>query len=393
MPAGIKRKKITTYSDHNTVELIRGGSPYFTLLVAMIAGAKTSIHLQTYIYEEDETGKEVAAAMMAAAGRGVQVFLLLDGYASQGLSKVFIRKLKEAGIQFRWFEPFLRSRFFYFGRRLHHKVVVVDGVECLVGGINISNRYNDMPDDPAWMDWAIHANGQVAADLYNVCVKSWNGSGWGRKKTQKLTPVYASINGGGECLVRIRRNDWVKRQNHISHSYLEMFSYAQEQIIIMSSYFLPGHLFRKRLAAVAARGVKVKIIVTGVSDIMLSKLAERFMYRWLFRKRIEVYEYNETVLHAKIAVADNSLVTAGSYNVNNLSAYVSIELNLDVKNEAFAVLTRSMLENIIVTKCNHITPENFSTQYNILQRILQRLAYTLLRVLFFLFTFYFKQRK
>ena len=101
-------------------------------------------NLQIYIFEDDETGVEVATALMKAAQRGVKVYLLLDGYASQYLPDEFIVQLKEGGVQFRWFEPLFRSRHFYFGRRLHHKLIVVDTVHSLVGGVNISNRYNCM---------------------------------------------------------------------------------------------------------------------------------------------------------------------------------------------------------------------------------------------------------
>src|SRR6478609_1630347 len=114
------------YTHQNRIELIRGGHDYFECLSNLIRSAKFSIHLQVYIFSEDETGQEIFNALMDASQRGVAVLLLIDGYASQQLSGKRIRQLKSAGIRFRWFEPLLRSRHFYFGRRLHHKVVVVD---------------------------------------------------------------------------------------------------------------------------------------------------------------------------------------------------------------------------------------------------------------------------
>src|SRR6478736_7047325 len=115
MPA--KRvKHPTDYFTHNHVRLVRGGKEYFDLLLQVISEAKTTIHFQTYIFDEDETGTPVANALKTAAQRGVQVFLLLDGYASQNLSVEFIKSLTDSGIRFRWFEPLLRSKNFYFGR-------------------------------------------------------------------------------------------------------------------------------------------------------------------------------------------------------------------------------------------------------------------------------------
>src|SRR5579859_1800533 len=121
-------KLLSGYTYHSKVRLVHGGKDFFSQLVQIIDAAKSTIHLQTYIYEHDETGQLVADALLRAAQRKVQVFILLDGYASQELPKYFISAWKEAGIHFRWFWPLFKSRQFYFGRRLHHKVVVADGV-------------------------------------------------------------------------------------------------------------------------------------------------------------------------------------------------------------------------------------------------------------------------
>jgi cardiolipin synthase A/B len=152
MPLTMKSKKeqiLPDYSINNKVQLVRGGKPYFELLLNLINNAAESIHLQTYIFDDDETGMLVADALKAAVRRNVSVYLLADGYASQVMSARFINELKAAGINFRFFEPFFKSRQFYFGRRLHHKIFVADARFALAGGINITNRYNDMPERSA----------------------------------------------------------------------------------------------------------------------------------------------------------------------------------------------------------------------------------------------------
>src|SRR6478736_5794524 len=151
-----RRKSRLVYTSANQLKLVRGGVHYFQTLIKLINSARTSVHIQIYIFAEDNTGKEVAEALKNAAKRGVKIFLLVDGYASQSLSSDFIEDLKSNGIQFNQFEPIFRRRDFYFGRRMHHKIVVVDGEQGLVGGINISDRYNDVADEPAWLDWAAH---------------------------------------------------------------------------------------------------------------------------------------------------------------------------------------------------------------------------------------------
>jgi cardiolipin synthase len=382
----------SAYSTHNEVQLIRGGRDYFDVLLRLVNEATHSVHLQTYIFDADETGTLVADALMRAAKRGVQVYLLLDGYASQHLPEEFILQLKESGILFRWFEPVFRSRHFYVGRRLHHKLLVVDALHSMVAGVNISNRYNDMPGQKAWLDWAVYAKGEVSAELFNLCVEVWNKAGWGKKKKQQLMYEAQLHLHGDECLVRVRRNDWVRRKNQISRSYLEMFRKANSHITMMSSYFLPGAPFRRNLAHAARRGVVIKVITAGTSDISMAKHAERYLYRWMFRNNIQLYEYQPNVLHGKLSTYDGKFVTIGSYNINNISAYASIELNLDVQHAGFAAQAEQALEEIIKNDCVQITEKEFEKHNTLIKRIWQRMCYEMIRLIFFLFTFYFRQR-
>jgi len=376
------------YSSHNTIQLVRGGIHYFDLLEELIDRAKESIHLQVYIYEEDETGLRVTHALIRAAQRGVKVYMLLDGYASRALSEASITDIRKAGIHFRWFEPLLKGRRFYVGRRMHHKIFVADGLYSLVGGMNISNRYNDLPDQPAWLDWAAYTKGEVSTELHNRCMQMWYRGNRKAMLSSMRTPF-----GDGDCLIRVRINDWVRNRNQISRSYLEMFHRAQSQITIMSSYFLPGRVFRKNLQQAAMRGVRVRIVLTKISDIMLAKLAERFFYPWLLRRKIEIYEYRKKVVHGKIATYDGHWVTVGSYNFNDLSAYASIELNLDVHNQTFSSQVDQTLEEIIKRDCDQITEEALTRKTNLWDQLVYRLAYALVRLIFFLFTFYFRQEK
>jgi len=382
------------YTHHNKVRLVQGGKDYFSTLIQLIDDATTSLHLQTYIFDGDETGRMVADALLRAAHRQVQVFILLDGYASQHLSKQIIREWKDAGIRFRWFWPLFKSRNFYLGRRMHHKVVVADAAKGMAGGVNISNRYNDINDQKAWFDRALLVEGQAALKLHIVCRDMWTKAYWKKGRSQK--DKFEWVKGvvpEEECLVRVRRNDWVQGKNEISRSYVEMFRHAQSRVIVLSSYFLPGSILRKQMMQAAKRGVTIKIIVGGVSDVKTARLAEQYMYRWLFKNKMLVYEYQNTILHGKMATYDGIWMTDGSYNVNRISAYASVELNMDVRNDNFAACIEKELEEIIQNNCVQITPENYFQHHGFFQRCLQWLAYESIRLLFFLFTFYFKQEK
>ena len=382
----------STYSTHNRVSLIKGGSPYFNALFEIIDNAQKSFQLQVYIYEEDHTGLEVATHLMNAADRGVKVQLLLDGYASSGLSSGFRKKIKNKGIQLRFFEPLLKSEKFYFGRRLHHKIAVADGTIALVGGINISDRYNDVPGQSAWLDWAIRVEGEAAFELYTICNQFYD------KKTNDLieldrNSIMNSLDTNTNFPVRIRRNDWVKNLNEISASYMEMFKNAENDIIIMSSYFIPGSFFKKNIIKALNRGVNIKLILAGMSDLGIAKYAEKYLYRWAIRHGIEIYEYKHNVLHGKIAVSDKKFVTAGSYNINDISALASVELNLDIQENEFATHVYNTLREIIKDECVRISPIKVIRSYSMYDRWMQWISYESFRLVFTLFTFYFRRNK
>jgi cardiolipin synthase A/B len=382
---------IVGYTQFNIPRLIRGGREYFETLYQLIREARHSIHFHVYIFDEDDTGRKVADLLKTAASRGIKVYMLVDGYASKDLSQAFIEDLQENGIFFRWFEPILRTSSFYFGRRMHHKVVVVDGILGLVGGINISDKYNDVGDDPAWLDYAILMKGEIALELKKSCVRLYTRSKV--KATRLITSDNENTSVTNECHIRVRRNDWVQRKTQISSSYFEMLRNASSHVTIMSSYFIPGYLFRKQMAKASKRGVGISLILAGSSDIKLAKYAERYIYRFLLRNKIRIFEYQPSVLHAKLATYDQKWSTIGSFNVNNISAFASIELNVDILDAQFAESLENRLERIMKEDCKEITEEIYRTKFNLFSRFLQWCSYNIFKFLFYLFTFYFRQRE
>ncbi len=386
-------KKINSYyTTRNKVKLIRGGNEYFTQLLLLINSAQHSIHLQTYIFDDDETGLMIGEAMMNAAKRNVQVYFIADGYASQIMSKSFISKLQNAGIYFKYFEPFFKSKHFYFGRRLHRKVFVADGKHALVGGMNITNRYNDMPGTPAWLDFAIYVQGEAAVQLFQICTDMWKSNKQPIiQLPNDMESFLQKIPQSEYCSVRVRRNDWIKNKNEIWRSYFELFNHADKSIIIMCSYFLPGIELLKRLNKAAKRGVQIKIILAGPSDVMIAKHAERYLYNRLLKNDISIYEYQPNVLHAKLAITDGHWVTLGSYNINNISALASIEVNLDIRNKVFAHKILEQIEEIIERDCTRITSETYKLTAGFFVRLRQKISYYFIKIVINLFRFHFKR--
>lgn len=391
--AAAKQNTSNEYTPQREALLVQGGREYFDRLLRLIQHAQHTIHLQTYIFQNDETGQLVAAALKAAAQRQVAVYILVDGYASQSLPSNFVQSLRAVGIQFRFFEPLFKSNRFYVGRRMHHKLFVADATSALVGGVNIADHYNDLEGKPAWFDFALYVEGPLAIGLCELCSKTWNGF----TTPQKVLPCgmpgeknYPTIEKG--IAVRMRRNDWVRRKSEITATFIEMFRHAKSHIIIMCSYFLPGRTIRYLLRKAAERGVSIQIITAGQSDVWVAKWAERWLYDWLLRNKIELYEYQPNVLHAKIAVCDGAWFTIGSYNINNISTYASVELNLDVNDNQLAMATEQQLREIIAKDCVQINPEAFRKNTNPFTRLLRWTAYQFIRAVFYVFTFYFKRR-
>ena len=268
-------------------------------------------------------------------------------------------------------------------------MIVVDGLKAMVGGINISDNYNDTVDTTAWLDWALYVEGEVAARLEFVCEDL--------RKFEMLEATKTHLRRRKLILtdqaIGIRINDWVRGRKDITATYLKMLHNATSHVTIVSSYLLPGRLLRKNLKAATRRGVKVRLVMTGMSDISIAKNAERYLYRWLLRNRIVIYEYQKNVLHGKMAVCDAKWLTLGSYNVNNISAYASIELNLDVYNPEFANRVEAGIETIIDKDCKRITVEEYRSQDTFFNRVVQRGAYNIFGIMLYLFTFYFKQKE
>jgi cardiolipin synthase A/B len=376
----MKRATSFSYTYSNHVQLIRGGKEFFQILRSRIAEAEKSIYFQCYIFDEDETGRSVANELIAAAKRKVTVYVLLDKYGSNKLSSDFIQELVDAGIRFRWFTAFFKNKKFYVGRRLHHKVIVIDSNKSFVCGLNISDRYNEVDGNAAWLDWAVYTEGLTSLHLEQICKRRIQDHSPPRIKTdpKKDNQEYAT---------KVCVNDWVSRRSEITTSYLKAIRASTTSIHIMSPYFLPGHQFRSALKRAVGRGVEVRLVLAGNSDVPFGKYAERYMYEWLLKNNIQVYEYQPTILHGKIATSDGEWSSVGSYNVNNLSAYASIELNLEVKNKSFALDVQNRLDEIIQNDCHQITRQVYKYETNLWRRFAYGSMYNFVRLMLFIFTF------
>ncbi len=368
-----------TTGDPEYIELVHSGEDYFRRLKNLIKNAQQEIHLQTYIFENDETGNDIAACLKEAAQRNVNVYVLLDAYGSASLPDSFVQDLMQHGISFRFFSPLFSFNNFYLGRRMHHKILVADGIAALIGGINIAGKYHGNPKSEPWLDYAVQLNCPAAVELQNLCKNLF------LKKTG-LRKIKSVFHPADKALVRIIQNDWLIGKTEVCDAYINALLHAEKEVVIAGSYFLPGRRMSRALKKACKRGVKITVILAGVSDVPLVRRAATHLYSSFLRRHMELYEWNKSVLHSKAAVADNKWATVGSFNLNSLSCYGSIEMNVEIYSPGFAELLRSDFGKVI-GQCNQITSNTLKKQSGLFNRLANLISYQMIQVTLTFLTF------
>lgn len=366
-PSWIQRSQ---YIGGNEVQLLRSGKPFFDVLKRSIREAVQSLHVQVYILASDETGQEVLRLLIEAAERGVQVYVLADAYGSLSLDKAWKEKLVRAGVYFRFFgNPFWQKR--SVGRRLHQKIIVVDNRLFILGGLNIANRYNDLPGEPAWLDYAVLVHGPIVASALLRCTQLWNRKRWTRLRIR--------TNSHSEpVLARLSANDWLRGTYEINYRIRKAIQYARDEIWIAAAYFVPTGRMLYELRKAAQRGVSVRLLFGKYSDVGIALHATRFLYDFLFRSHMQVYEYQKGILHAKVVLVDGHWVSIGSYNLNYLSTFESLELNIDIADKAFGSTLREELAYVLQHHSEKIKPADYLKRRRIEDWLLNAASYLLL---------------
>jgi cardiolipin synthase A/B len=355
---------------------VHGGEDYFARLETLISNAEHEIHLQTYIFENDATGRRIAQALINAAQKGVEVFLVIDAYGSKGLGKLAL-KLEVAGVKMHYFGRMYTGANLAWGRRLHHKIFVADRCHVLVGGINISNHYSGMDGHEPWLDYALFFEGETGKDIFKICKQIFAQWFVPKRRRFRLFEKLAHVNH--KATIQLMQNDWLRGKNNIVKSYIQAIRAAKTEVIVANSYFLPGGRFRQALKNAVKRGVKVKVILPGTSDVPLVKQAIHYLYAYLLRNRVEIYEWQPSVLHAKIACIDGQWCTIGSHNLNYLSAYASIEFNVNVLDAQFCGNFQAHLNQMLTQQCVKVVRKEYSKLQNPFSRFWLWIAYLLIR--------------
>jgi len=319
-------------------------------LLRAIASARYEIFLESYLYRDDATGRRVSAALIWAARRGVTVRVLLDGFGAGDLPRRLRLCLERGGVQLLFFRPerWLLSLDRHRLRRMHRKVVVLDGRMAFVGGINILDDV-DRPDERPRYDYALRVEGPVVEDLRRLVAREWRSTAWSqlRRGWRRVPPLASTPGPAGPSRAALVVRDNVRHRRAIEAAYLRAIAEARDEIIIANAGFLPGRRFRAALLAAAERGVRVILLLQGRVETALQHFATQLLYGPLLAAGVAIHEYQAGFIHAKVAVVDGEWMTVGSSNLDPFSLLTAREANLLVRDRGLAgLLRRDLLRHI-----------------------------------------------
>ena len=339
----------------NRVKLLIDGPQTLAAIRAAIKGARSSVHVETYIFADDEVGQQFADLLIARRQAGLEVRVLYDAVGSMTTPARFFKRMRDAGVEVREFRPLdpIRTPLAWkINNRDHRKIVVVDGSKAFTGGINISSTYESSSAtrpgpkqgvDSAWRDTHVELDGPVAAQFQALFLSTWTRAGGKIDESRgSLFPQIATQ--GNELVAAVASDADDKSETRIYASYLAAVRHASTRIWLTNAYFAPNKEFRRALIDAAKRGVDVRLIVPGFTDSGLILYASRSTFDELLAGGVRIYEQRYALLHAKTAVFDTALSLVGSANLDMRSFLHNNEVNAVVVGHEFAERMENVFE-------------------------------------------------
>lgn len=350
----------------NQIDLLENGEEFYPRVFACIANARTEVIVETFILFEDKVGLQLQEALIAAARRGAQVDITIDGWGSPNLSQHFLDAFAEAGVRLHVFNPGprpfgWRPQFFH---RNHRKIVVVDRDVAFVGGINYSADHLGDFGPEAKQDYSVEIRGPLVAEIhrfghaalaggqrYQRGQRQW----WRWRKQLRATPDSLEPAGGADAMF-VTRDNW-NHTDDIERHYRIAIRAARKRIVIANAYFFPGYRLMKELRKAARRGVDVRLILQGEPDMQFVKTAATMLYHHLLKSGVRIYEYCDRPLHGKVAVMDDEWSTVGSSNLDPMSLALNLEANVIIRDRDFNRELSARLDKLMCNSCNQVTIE------------------------------------
>jgi cardiolipin synthase len=373
---------VTAFLGGNRLLLLENGEQYFPDVIAEIDAARREVHVETYLFQNDITGRRMADALARAAHRGVCVRLMVDGYGARPFVENLMHDVVLAGVEVLVYRRDLggfrvtRRRL----RRLHRKIITVDARVAWVGGINIIDDFvQDGPLHPRY-DYAVRIEGPLVRSAVHAVHHLWWLVSWANLRQRSAMPrvVSRDTSRPGDVRAALLVRDNLGHRRDIEEAYLSAIASAQREIVIACAYFFPGRAFRQALVDAAARGVRVILLLQGLADHPMLANATRALYPYFLDNGIRLFEYNRSYLHAKVAVVDGRWATVGSSNIDPFSLLLAREANVVVDHAGFAVQLRDSLGRAMAEGASELHREHWRRLPR-LRRIASWLAYQFVR--------------
>jgi len=330
----------------NRITLLSEGGAAFRSMREAIDSARQSVHLETYIFNSDATGREFGRRLMEKARQGVSVRLIFDSVGSLNIDPMFLDQLRDAGVQLLEYHPLApwRARWAW-SRRDHRKILVIDGRTAFTGGMNISQ--DQVPREEGgqgWNDAHVRVEGPAARELDRLFRTVWF------KETKRWLPLAdAEKPLPGDSWAWVAANQEFLHRYRIRRAYLNALRAARREVSIANAYFLPGRSIARALAKAVRRGVSVRFLVPGRSDHPAVWHAGRHTYDFLLRNGVRLFEWESSILHAKTVVVDGVWCSVGSYNMDHRSLRQNLEVNLHVLDTELAVQMKKKFDSDLGT--------------------------------------------
>ena len=360
-------------------KLLVNGEEKFPEVLNTLEGAKQFIHMEYYAWENDIRGNQIKEVLLKKLAKGVKVRVLYDDYASRSIRKNVVRELKEAGAEV-W--PKIKVKLKQFANRMNHrdhrKIIIVDGTIGFVGGINVSDRYDNSIDTGLfWRDTHVKITGQLVLSLQRHFVVSWNTSVPDKLQFNKeLFPTFEippakGISGLGQVVA----GGPIYPKSNIMLSYCRIFNLAREKLYVTNPYFIPSESILDALKMAALSGVDVRLMVPEKSDSAIVGAASRFYFSNLLKSGVRIFLYRKGFVHAKTVVSDSRLSIVGTANMDIRSFDLNFEIMSVIYNRDFANdLERVFLEDL--EDCREVTPQDWSKL-----SFVNRLVYSVARLI------------
>ena len=333
------------FSSTGTIQLLWKGSESFKIIFDAIKNAKKFVCIEFYIFRNDETGRELSELLKQKSREGIKVYILFDHFGSFGTPGSFWKEMKMAGIKVRASRPFKWTMPFHYVHRNHRKLIVIDAQKAFIGGLNIANEYSGFHirmKGTGWRDTGVMLEGLIAHVLFRTFKKSWHI--WGGEEIV--------VDEANEEHPALLYNDFFDTQEKIpaipifvnssrgrrSMRRLLYYSinHSQKNIMLTTAYFTPSRRMLETLENAIRRGVRVRLLIPGKSDVPAASYAGRAFFSRLLKAGVEIFTYMGEILHAKTYIFDGCWSIIGSANLDFQSLRYNDEGNVGILNAEFA---------------------------------------------------------